>query len=201
MGKRALFWMAMLIAMLIVPQVLANCYTEPRAVFQVKLSETNQCSFRSLTEKVPAGADVANFMRLRNVSGQFVCNNIFLSADDSKIFIATINQYARNYYNFGSVHIEKQTSSAYENFLNKIYKANVDVCDCKYYGNITRNGTWTTYLEDENCNHDSACRAVPPQGCFSRKVYDATTNVLLMLIITAAVPLALLLILYNMFKA
>lgn len=199
MAKIAFIFIAVLIAVSILPQVMAAC-VDTRPVFKVKISEVIQCSFRSSSEDVTAGTDISKFIQQRNLSGQFVCDNVALTPDDEDIFRDTINHFNKDYYRFGTIHIDKQTDSSYENFLDKTYKSNLNKCDCKSYANITRTGAWTVYLEDEDCLHDDICRSIPPEGCLSRKYYDVTTNFLLMLVITLALLLIILMFLHNAFK-
>jgi hypothetical protein len=201
MAKKALACVAALIAMIVIPQVMAGCYVDPRPIFKVKMSEIVQCSFRPGGEQLSADTDIALFMQLRNLSGQFVCDDVVLNPDDAKIFRDTINRFNKANVPFVTVHIERQGNTTYGNFLEKARKTNANECDCKYYSNVTRTSAWTSYLEEENCEHDNSCRAVPPEGCLSRKVYDVTSNFLLMLCITIGGALLVLMILYNIFKA
>ncbi|MFH1181459.1 MAG: hypothetical protein V1702_00715 [Candidatus Woesearchaeota archaeon] len=200
MAKKVLACIVLIMALLIVPSAMAGCWFDQRPLFKVKISEINYCSFISSREEVSADTDVAGFMKLRNQSGQFVCDNVVLTPDERKIFRDLINQFNKDSYLFSYVHIDKQADSAYEKFLEKIQKSNSNKCDCKYYSNVSRVSGWTAYIETEDCNHDDACKAIPPEGCLSRKVYDVTNNFLLMLVITIAVPLMLLMMLYNFFK-
>jgi len=148
--------------LLVIPQVFA-CSIDGRPYFYVKTPELNNCYFVSYNENLSSDADIVKFIN---------CNNLILSESDQQIFRNVINQFNKQFYVFASINIERQYNSEYLNFQNQIQKVNSDKCDCERYNNITRYDDWTIYVKSSDCEHNTMCQPIPPEGCFNRLTFD-----------------------------
>ena len=181
-----LFFASMLF---LIPQVFA-CSIDARPYFYVKTPQLDNCYFVSHNENLSSDVDIIEFINNKTESRYVNCDNLVLSESDQQIFRNVINQFNKQFYGFGSVNIEKQSNSDYENFQNLVEKINADKCDCKRYDNVSRYDDWTVYVKLSDCGHDTACQAIPPEGCFNRLTYDLLwRNPFVLLILIFVVPI------------
>jgi len=154
----------------IVPQIFA-CSITPFPYFSIRTSELNKCYFTSDNENLSSNVDIIEFINNKPESEYANCDNLVLSEDEQQIFRNVINQFNKEHYGFSAIYIEKQSSSEYINFQNRVEEINADKCDCERYDNVTRYADWTVYLKLSDCEHNTSCQAVPPNGCVVKLTY------------------------------
>lgn len=152
-----------------------------------------KCKFalKRVYETIPSNASVIDFIKSRTppYSPDTNCDNLVLTANEQEIFRNIINQF-NGPHAFDFINIEKQSESEYLNLQKKVDKINADRCDCIRVDNVTQHGSWTVYEEIRDCPTAPDCQAIPPEGCFSRVVYDLLWgNPIVLLILFLAIPI------------
>jgi len=103
------------------------------------------------------------------------CGKLVLDEGEEQMIFGLINEIdsvdeetLESPYNL--VVIKKQTNGEYSQFQEEVKRINSNKCDCSYVDNLTRKNGWTVYWQKTDCEIDSDCSRIPPDGCTAERI-------------------------------
>lgn len=147
--------------------------------YVLHLSDASTCRFFGSLRSVSLAPDLRAFIQIivrkngRRATGD--CKTFNLTFAEDLALQTAILRYNHSSRISGEITIQRLSPDGHKRLLEESEAINSDECGCDRIAFVERIGGLTAHLKhDGNCSTNSMCRVVPPVGCFSRFVYDAS---------------------------